>query len=85
MEKRFVVAKVERGGRGKELKFRVSRCRLLYMRWKNNEILLHTTGSIQYPFINQNIKNMNIHTYIYLNHIAVYQKLTQPCKSTTLQ
>ena len=85
MEKRFVVAKVERGGRGMELKFGVSKFRLLYTRWKNNEILLHTTGSTQYPFINQNIKNMNIHTYIYLNHIAVYQKLIQPCKSTILQ
>ena len=48
------------GGRvegGVEWKFRVSRCKLLYTEWINNEVLLYNTGNyIQYPVINYNGK-----------------------------
>ena len=46
------------GGRGeKDWEFGVSSCKLLYMGWINNKILLYSTGnSIQYPVINHNGK-----------------------------
>ena len=30
-------------------------------------------------------KNIYVHLYVWLNHFAIYQKLTQHCKSTTPQ
>ena len=37
--------------------FGISRCKLLYIEWINNKILLYSTGSyIQYPVINHNGK-----------------------------
>ena len=37
--------------------FGVSRCRLLYIGWINNKVLLYSTGNyIQYPVINHNGK-----------------------------
>ena len=47
--------------------------------------LYSTENYIQYPMINRNGKNMKKRIYIYLNHFAVQQKLTQCCKSTILQ
>ena len=43
----------ERGGReGMEWEFENSRCKLLYIAWINNKILLYSTGNyIQYPVI----------------------------------
>ena len=62
----------------------------------DNKVRLYSTGNyIQYPVINHNGKEcekicvyMCVHIYylsIQLNHFAVYQKLTQCCKSNTLQ
>ena len=35
----------------------ISRCKLLYIEWINNEALLYSTGNyIQYPIINHNGK-----------------------------
>ena len=83
-----VVAKGEDGGR-MDWEFGISRCKLVYLEWINNNVLLYRTGNyIQYPVINHNGKEY-IHTHIYiyikLNHFAVEQKLTQHCKSTILQ
>ena len=40
-----------------EREFGVSRCKLLYIYWINNEVLLYSTGNyIQYPVINHNRK-----------------------------
>ena len=53
----------------------------------NNKDLLYSTRSyIQYLVITCNEKNLKkiIYIYIYLNHFAVYLKLTQYCKSTIL-
>ena len=64
-----------------EWEFGVSRCKLLYIEWINNKILLYSTGNyIQYPMINHNGKE-----YEKLNHSPVQQKLMQHCKSTVLQ
>ena len=45
------------GGMGWE--FGVSRCKLLYLGWINNKVLLYSIGNyIQYPVINYTGKNM---------------------------
>ena len=61
--------------------FETSRCKLLYIEWIKNRVLLYATGDcIQYPIINHDGKE-----YIHMNHFAVFQKLAQHCKSTILQ
>ena len=38
-----------------EVEVGVSRCKLLYMEWINNKVLLYSTGNYsQYPVINHN-------------------------------
>ena len=44
IENRFVVAK-GRGRNGMDWEFGVSRCKLLYLEWISNEILLYSTGN----------------------------------------
>ena len=47
----------EVGWRGMGWKFGVSRCKLIYIEWINNKVLLYNTGNyIQYPVINHNTK-----------------------------
>ena len=53
-----------RGGVGGE--FGISRCKLLYIEWINNKVLLYSTGDyIQYPVMNHNgeeyEKNVRMH------------------------
>ena len=44
-------------GEGVEWEVGVSRCKLLYIEWINNKVLLYGTGNyIQYPVINRNGK-----------------------------
>ena len=70
IENRLVIAKVEGGGRGKTWKFGISRCKLVYIEWINNKLLLYSTGNyIQYPMINHNGKEYekqytHTHTHI---------------------
>ena len=46
-----------RGWGGKDWEFGISRCKLLYIGWINNNALLYNTGNyIQYPVINHNGK-----------------------------
>ena len=67
--------------------FGISRCKLLHIGWINKVLLYSSANYIQYTVINHDGKNMkkNIYIYIKQNHFAVYQKLTQHCKSTILQ
>ena len=52
IENRFVVA---RGRGGIYWGFGISRCKLVYIGWINNRVLLcHTGNYIQYPVINHN-------------------------------
>ena len=48
--------------------FGISRCKLLYIEWINNKVLLYTTGNdSQYPVINLNGKESEseyIHLYV---------------------
>ena len=42
-------------GGGIDQKFGISRCKLLYVGWINNKVLLYSTGNyIQYPVTNHN-------------------------------
>ena len=52
-----MVAKGEGAGGGMEWEAGASRCKLLYIEWINNKVLLYSTGNyIQYPMINHNGK-----------------------------
>ena len=53
-------------GGGMDLKFGISRCKLLYVGWINNKVLLYSTGNyIQYPVINHNGKEYKKRIYIH--------------------
>ena len=55
---------------GKDWEFGISRCKLLYIEWIHNRVLLYSTGNyIQYPVTNHNGKE-----YIY-SHIYIYMSL----------
>ena len=43
IENRLVVAKEEGVGGGMEWEFGVSRCKLLYIEWINNKVVLYST------------------------------------------
>ena len=56
----------EAGGGGMDWEFEISRCKLLYVEWVNNKVLLYSTGNyIQYPVINHNGKEYE-KEYIYI-------------------
>ena len=62
-----VVAKGEGVGGGMEREVGVSRCKLLYIEWINNKVLLYSTRNyIQYPVINHNGKECLKNVYICL-------------------
>ena len=54
-------------GRGLDWEFGINRCKLVYIEWINNRVLLYSTGNYtQYPMINHNEKeyeNECIYTY----------------------
>ena len=64
----------ERGGREKDWEFGISRCKLLYIAWINNKILLYSSGNyIQYLIINYNRKESEKeYIYIITEYIYVY-------------
>ena len=50
-----------------EWEFVVSRCKLVYIEWINNKVLLYSTGNyIQYPAIDHNGREYKIYIYIYI-------------------
>ena len=45
-------------GGGMDWEFGISRCKLVYIEWINNKVLLYSTGKyIQYPMINHTGKD----------------------------
>jgi len=47
----------QKSPRGIDWEFEINRCKLLYVGWINNKVLLCSTGNhIQYPVINHNGK-----------------------------
>ena len=72
IENRVVVAKGECVGGGMGWDFGISICKLLYMEWINNKVLLCSTGNYShYPVIIHNGEE-----YAWLNHSDVHQQLT---------
>ena len=73
IENRLLVAKGEGGRGGKDWEFGISRCKLVYIGWMNNKVLLYSTGNyIQYPVINHNGKQYEkVYIYIYI-YIYIY-------------
>ena len=60
----------ERGQRGMDWELGFSRCKLLYITWINNNILLYSTGDYtQYPMVNHNRQEYE-KEHIYTNHFA---------------
>ena len=52
------------GGEGWEWEFGVSKCKLLYIEWKN-KVLLYSTGNyIEFPVINRNGKEYEKKVYV---------------------
>ena len=52
-----MVAKEGDSGGRLDWEFRISRCKLLYIEWINNKVLLYSKGNyIQYPVINHIVK-----------------------------
>ena len=50
-------AEREGGGGGMDYEVGISRCKLVYIEWVDNKVLLYGTGnSTQYPVINRNGK-----------------------------
>ena len=73
------------GRGGMDWKFGVSRCKILYIEWIKNKILLYNTENYNPYFVIME-KNMKImYLYVYLTHFAIKQKLTHHHKSTTVE
>ena len=77
-----MVAKGEGGEGGKDREFGINRCKLLYIGWINNKVLLYSTGNyIQYPLLNHNGKEYEkeyIYIYIYV-YIHIYKTESLCC------
>ena len=55
-----MVARMHGVGGGMDCEFGVSRCKLLYVNWINNKVLLYSTrNDIQYSLINLNGEEEN--------------------------
>ena len=53
--------------------FGVSRCKLLYIEWINNKVLLYSTGNyIQYLVINHNVSKYKKNVYICITESLCY-------------
>lgn len=73
------------GCQGKVWEFGISRSKLTHIGWIHNKVLLYGTGNwIPYPVIKHDGKEHE-KEYAHVSHSAGQQKLTQHCKSTTLQ
>ena len=67
-----MVAKGDSDEEGIDWEFGISRCKLLYLEWINNKVLLYSTGNyIQYPVINYMEKNMG-NVYICITESLCY-------------
>ena len=85
---RRLVAKGEGGGRGRmDWEFRIGRCKLLYLEWIYNKVLLCSPRNyIQSPGINHNVKEyLKNYICVKLSQSAVQQRLVQHCEATILQ
>ena len=66
IEKRLAIAKGEWGRRRMDWEFAISRCKLVYIEWISNKVLLYSVGNyIQYPVRNHNRKYEKECVYVY--------------------
>ena len=57
------------GEGGMDQEFGISRCKLLYIEWINNKVLVcNTRNYIQYPVISHNRKDMKKNIYICMHN-----------------
>ena len=71
IKNRLMVAKGEWSGKGMEWEVEVSRCKLLYIEWINNKLLLYSREKyIKCPAINHNGKE-------YFKRIYRYRYITE--------
>ena len=73
-------------GGGVSWEFGISRCKLVYIEWINNKILLYSPGNyIQYPVINHNGKeNEKEYVYVCILYIYIYIFITEPLCCTAV-
>ena len=57
------------GGRGTEWEFGISKCKLLYIEWKNKVLLYSTGNCIEFPVINRNGKEYEKKVYVYITEL----------------
>ena len=75
----------------KQFPFGVSRCKLVYIEWINNKILLYSTENYtQYPVIDQNGKEFEkecvcIYRYIYIYKVNIYVIYIYKVESLSVQ
>ena len=62
----FPQSQLERDEEGTDWEFGISRCRLLYVEWINNKVLLYSTGNYSQYLVKKTIMKKNIEKYIYL-------------------
>ena len=71
-----MIVKGEGDGGGKNWKFGINRCKLLYTRWIHNKVLLYSTRNyIPYPVINHNgkeYKKKRMYIYICITESLCY-------------
>ena len=64
IENRLWLPRGRRARKGRSGSFGLSRCKLVYIEWMNNKVLLHSTGNyIQYPVITIVEKNTKKNIY----------------------
>ena len=82
--KQLMITKGERGGRiNQEFEININTILLIYIKQINNKILYSTGNYIHYPIVNHNGNEYEKeYIHILLNYFAIYQKLTQHCKSS---
>ena len=72
-----MVAKGEGGGRGLDWECGINRCKLEYVAWINNKVLLHSIGNyVQYPMENHNGKE---YVYICITESLCWTAIIQLC------
>ena len=83
-ENRLVIARGRGSAEGMEWECGVSRCKLVYGRWINSNVLLYSTANyIQYPVINHSGKEYAKECiYMYDRLTLLYSRNEHNCKST---
>ena len=70
-----LVAKEEAGGGEMDGEFGISRCKLVYIEWIDNKVLLHSTGNdVQYAVTNHNGREceQEYRLYVYIHYTLYY-------------